>query len=64
MSGIDHDKIAKDYVGLELILKQMDEEIKLLINNNQKTRDRLLFLDSGLSRVLTKLKEDIFERDQ
>ena len=59
--SINEEKLAKDYVPLEMVLTQMEEEIKKLIENNQKTKERLTFLSAALSRVLGKLKEDIFE---
>lgn len=64
MSGIDEEQLARDYISMELVLNQMEDEIKHLIDNNQKTKERLTFLGGALKRVQGKLKGDIFEEDQ
>lgn len=60
----DTEKTAQDLVGLELVIKQMEEEIKHLITNNQKTKERLLFLQVAMDRVLGKLHSDIFDGEE
>lgn len=62
--SLNEEQLAKDYISLELVLNQMEEEIKHLIENNQKTKERLTFLSGALNRVQGKLKGDIFEEDQ
>ena len=46
--SINEEKLAKDYVPLEMVLTQMEEEIKKLIENYQKTKERLTFFCAAL----------------
>ena len=70
MGRINEEQIAKDYIGLDLILEQLKDEIKNLREHNKesnkrniKIEHRLSFLEIGLERISDKLHDNIFEGD-